>query len=87
MFPERIKFVQRKFGPLFSQDNAMIFFNPETPSHCLSLSLDKLVAYQTFFPVVAQLEMAGIKCIQSIPQKKFNLAIISIPKSKKLAKH
>ena len=87
MFSERIEFVQRKFGPVFSQDNEAIFFNPETPSHCLSLSLDKLVAYQTLFPVVDQLETAGIKCIQSMPQKKFNLAIISIPKSKKLARH
>ncbi len=87
MFPERIKFVQRKFGPLFSQDNEVIFFNPEKPSHCLSLSLDKLVAYQTFFPVVDQLERAGINCVQSISQQKFNLAIISIPNSKKLARH
>ena len=87
MFPERLEFVQRKFGPLFSLDNKVIFFNPETPSHCLSLSLDNLVAYQTFFPVVDQLETAGIKCVQSIFQQKFNLAIISIPNSKKLAKH
>ena len=87
MFHERIKFIQRKFGPLFFQDNEAIFFNPETPSHCLSLSLDKLVAYQTLFPVVHQLETAGIKCVQSIPEQKFNLAIISIPNSKKLARH
>ena len=87
MFPERLEFVQRKFGPLFSLDNKVIFFNPETPSHCLSLSLDNLVAYQTFFPVVDQLETAGIKCVQSMSQQKFNLAIISIPKSKKLARH
>ena len=87
MFSERIEFVQRKFGPVFSQDNEAIFFNPQTPSHCLSLSLDKLVAYQTLFPVVDQLETAGIKCVQSISQWKFNLAIISIPKSKKLARH
>ena len=87
MFPERMKFVQRKFSSLFSQDNEVIFFNPETPSHCSSLSLDKLVAYQTFFPVVDQLERAGIKCVQSISQQKFNLAIISIPNSKKLARH
>ena len=58
MFQERIEFVQRKFESLFSQDNEVIFFNPETPSHCLSLSLDKLVAYQTFFPVFKQLETA-----------------------------
>jgi 16S rRNA (guanine1207-N2)-methyltransferase len=87
MFSERIEFVKRKFGPVFSQYNEAIFFNPETPSQCLSLSLDKLVAYQTFFPVVDQLEKAGVKCVQSISQVKFNLAIISIPKSKKLAKH
>ena len=87
MFPERIEFVQRKFEPLFSQGHEVIFFNPETSSHCLSLPLDKLVAYQTFFPVVDQLETAGIKCVQSIFQQKFNLAIISIPNSKKLAKH
>ena len=87
MFSERIEFVQRKFGPVISQDNEAIFFNPETPSHCLSLSLEKLVAYQTLFPVVDQLETAGIKCVQSISQRKFNLAIISIPKSKKLARH
>ena len=87
MFSERIEFVQRKFGPLLSQDDEAIFFNPETPSDCLSLSLDKLVAYQTLFPVVDQLETAGIKCIQSISQQKFNLAIISIPNSKKLARH
>ncbi len=87
MFSERIEFVQRKFGSVFPQDNEAIFFNPETPSHCLSLSLDKLVAYQTLFPVVDQLETAGIKCVQSISQWKFNLAIISIPKSKKLARH
>ena len=87
MFPERIEFVQRKFGSLFYQDNEAIFFNPETPSDCLSLSLDKLVAYQTLFPVVDQLETAGIKCVQSISQQKFNLAIISIPNSKKLARH
>ena len=86
MFSERIEFVQRKFGPVFPLDNEAIFFNPETPSHCLSLSLDKLVAYQTLFPVVDQLETAGIKCVQSISQRKFNLAIISIPKSKKLAR-
>ena len=87
MFSDRIEFVQRKFGPVFAQDNEAIFFNPETPSHCLSLSLSKLVAYQTLFPVVDQLETAGIKCVQSISQRKFNLAIISIPKSKKLARH
>ena len=87
MFSERIEFVQRKFGSVFPQDTEAIFFNPETPSHCLSLSLDKLVAYQTLFPVVDQLEKAGIKCVQSISQWKFNLAIISIPKSKKLARH
>ena len=87
MFPERIEFVQRKFGSLFSQDNEAIFFNPETPSDCLSLTLDKLVAYLTLFPVVDQLETAGIKCVQSISQQKFNLAIISIPNSKKLARH
>ena len=87
MFTERIEFVQRKFGSLFSLDDEVIFFNPETPSNCLPLSLDKLVAYQTFFPVVAQLETAGVKCIQSMSQKKFDLAIISIPKSKKLARH
>ena len=87
MFSERIEFAQRKFGSLFSQDSEAIFFNPETPSHCLFLSLDKLVAYQTLFPVVDQLETAGIKCVQSISQGKFNLAMISIPKSKKLAKH
>ena len=87
MFPERIKFVQRKFGSLLSQDNEVIFFNPETPSHCSPFSLDKLVTYQTFFPVVDQLEKTGIKCVQSISQQKFNLAIISIPNSKKLARH
>ena len=87
MFTERIEFVQRKFGSLFSLDDEVIFFNPETPSNCLPLYLDKLVAYQTFFPVVAQLETVGVKCIQSVSQKKFNLAIISIPKSKKLARH
>ena len=87
MFPERIKFAQRKFGSLFSQDSDVIFFNPETPSHCSPFSLDKLVAYQTFFPVVDQLEKTGIKCVQSISQQKFNLAIISIPNSKKLARH
>ena len=87
MFSERIEFVQRKFGPVFPLDNEAIFFNPETPSHCLSLSLDKLVAYQTLFPVVDQLETVGIKCVQSISQGKFNLAMISIPKSKKLARH
>ncbi len=87
MFNERIEFVRRKFGSLFSRHDEVIFFNPETPSNCLSFSLDKLVAYQTFFPVAAQLEIVGIKCIQCMCQKKFNLAIISIPKSKKLAKH
>jgi len=87
MFTERIEFVRRKFGSLLSRDDEVIFFNPETPSNCLPFSLDKLVAYQTFFPVVAQLEIAGVKCIQSMSQKKFNLAIISIPKSKKLARH
>ena len=87
MFSERIEFVQRKFGSLFSQVDEAIFFNPEMPSDCLSLSLDKLVAYQTLFPVVDQLETAGIKCVQSISQQKFNLAIISIPNSKKLARH
>ena len=87
MFIERIEFVQRKFSSLFSHDDEVIFFNPETPSHCLALYLDKLVAYQTFFPVVDQLETAGIKCIQGMPQQKFNLAIILIPKSKKLARH
>ena len=87
MFTERIEFVERKFGSLFSHDDQVIFFNLEKPSNCLPFSANDLVAYQTFFPVVAQLEMAGIKCIQSMPQKKFNLAIISIPKSKKLAKH
>ena len=87
MFTERVEFVQRKFGSLFSQYDEVIFFNPETPSNCLPFSLDKLVAYQTFFPVVTQLETAGVKCIQSMPQKKFTLAIISIPKSKKLARH
>ena len=87
MFSKRIEFAQRKFGPLFSRDSEAIFFNPETPSHCLSLSLDELVAYQTLFPVVDQLETAGIKCVQIISQCKFNLAVISIPKSKKLARH
>ena len=87
MFSERIEFVQRKFGPVISQDNEAIFFNPQAPSHCLSLSLGKLVAYQTLFPVVDELERAGIKCVQSISQQKFNLAIISIPNSKKLARH
>ena len=87
MFSERIEFVQRKFSPLFSQDNEVIFFNPETPSHCSSFYLNKLVAYQTFLPVVEKLERAGIKCVQSMSQQKFNLAIISIPKSKKLARH
>ena len=87
MFSERIEYAQRKFGSLFSQDSEAIFFNPETPSHCLSLSLDKIVAYQTLFPIVDQLETAGIKCVQSISQRKFNLAMISIPQSKKLARH
>ena len=87
MFPERIEFLQRKFGLLFSPDDKVIFFNPESVTHCLSLSFDSLVTYQTFYPVVDQLETAGIKCVQNISQQKFNLAIISIPKSKKLAKH
>ena len=87
MFPERIEFLQRKFGLLFSQDDKVIFFNPESVTHCLSLSFDNLVTYQTFYPVVDQLETAGIKCVQNISQQKFNLAIISIPKSKKLARH
>ncbi len=71
MFSERIEFVQRKFSPLFSQDNEVIFFNPETPSHCLSFYLNKLVAYQTFLPVVEKLERAGIKCVQSMSQQKY----------------
>ena len=87
MFSERIEFVQRKFGPLFSQDNNVIFFNPESPFQCLSISLDKLVAYQTFYPVADELETAGIQCVQNVSQQKFNLAIVSIPKSKKLARH
>ena len=58
MFTERVEFVQRKFGSLFSHYDEVIFFNPETPSNCLPFSLDKLVAYQTFFPVVTQLETA-----------------------------
>jgi 16S rRNA (guanine1207-N2)-methyltransferase len=87
MFPERIEFLQRKFGLLFSPDDKVIFFNPESVTHCLSLSFDNLVTYQTFYPVVDQLETAGIKCVQNISQQKFNLAIISIPKSKKLARH
>lgn len=87
MFPERIEFVQREFGPLFSQDNNVIFFNPGLPSHCLSISSDKLVAYQTFYPIADELETAGIQCVQNVSQQKFNLAIISIPKSKKLARH
>ena len=87
MFQERIEFIQRKFGRLLSQDSEVIFFNPETPSNCLSLSLDNLVAYQTFFPVFDQLKTAGIKCIHSMSKKKYNTAIISIPKSKKLARH
>ena len=87
MFQERLEFIQRKFGRLFSQDNEVIFFNPETPSHCLSISSEKLVAYQTFFPVFDQLKAAGIKCVHSMSQQKYNTAIISIPKSKKLARH
>ena len=87
MFSERIEFAQRNFGPLFSKDNKVIFFNPLIPSNCLSLSLENLVAYQTFFPIVNQLESAGVKCVQNISQQKFNLAIISIPNSKKLARH
>ena len=87
MFPERIEFLERKFGTLFSQDIKVIFFNPESVNHCLSLSFNDLIAYQTFFPVVDQLKTAGIKSIQNISQQKFNLAIISIPKSKKFAKH
>ena len=87
MFQERIEFIQRKFGRLLSQDSEVIFFNPETPSNCLSLSLDNLVAYQTFFPVFDQLKTAGIKCVHSMSQQKYNTAIISIPKSKKLARH
>ena len=73
MFTERIEFVQRKFGSLFSLDDEVIFFNPETPSNCLPF-FEQFVGISNIFPVVAQLEMAGIKCIQSIP-KKFNLAI------------
>ena len=87
MFPERIEFLERKFGTLFSQDIKVIFFNPESVNHCLSLSFNDLIAYQTFFPVVDQLKTAGIKSIQNISQQKFNLAIISIPKSKKFARH
>ena len=41
MFSERIEFVQRKFGPLFSQDNNVIFFNPGSTFQCLSISLVK----------------------------------------------
>ena len=87
MFPERIEFLERKFGTLFSRDIKVIFFNPESVNHCLSLSFNDLIAYQTFFPVVDQLKTAGIKSIQNISQQKFNLAIISIPKSKKFARH
>ena len=56
MFQERIEFIQRNFGSLFSQDSDAIFFNPETSSNCLSLSLDKLVAYQTIFPDFYQIK-------------------------------
>jgi 16S rRNA (guanine1207-N2)-methyltransferase len=87
MFPERIEFLQRKFGLLFSQDDKVIFFNPESVTYCLSPFFENLVTYQTFYPVVDQLETAGIKCVQNISEQKFNLAIISIPKSKKLARH
>ena len=81
---ERIKFVQSKFGSLFQKSDLTIFLNPDAPSYCLSFSFERLVAYQTFYPVVDQLETAGIKCVQNIPQQKFDLAIVRIPKSKKL---
>ena len=87
MSSERIKFVQSNFGSLFQKVDLTIFFNPASPSFCLSFDFEKVVAYQTFYPVVDQLETAGIKCVQNVPQQKFNLAIITIPKSKKLARH
>ena len=84
---ERIKFVQSKFGSLFQKSDLTIFLNPDAPSYCLSFAFERLVAYQTFYPVVDQLETAGIKCVQNIPEQKFDLAIVRIPKSKKLARH
>ena len=84
---ERIKFVKSKFGSLFQKSDLTIFLNPDAPSYCLSFAFERLVAYQTFYPVVDQLETAGIKCVQNIPQQKFDLAIVTIPKSKKLARH
>ena len=84
---ERIKFVQSKFGSLFQKSDLTIFLNPDAPSYCLSFAFERLVAYQTFYPVVDQLETAGIKCVQNIPEQKFDLAIVTIPKSKKLARH